>query len=75
MKETTILKVVQKNKNKVWIIERNDADPSVIGEATSCGVPYRAKDLPVGTTFKSVLTIPNKSWDNIQKCFDNYEHN
>jgi hypothetical protein len=59
MKEITILKVVQNKKSKVWIIERNDTDPSVVGEVTSCGVPGRAKDLPLGTTFKCILTIPN----------------
>ena len=58
MKEITILEVQIRNDKRVWVITRNDADKSLIGEVTSSGAPARAMDVPVGTTFKSILTIP-----------------
>lgn len=62
MKEITVLEVqnlaCKKYNRKVWVIIRNDADKSLVGEVTASGTPARAKDLPVGTTFKSILTIP-----------------
>jgi hypothetical protein len=58
-KETTVLKVLIKDGKKVWIITRNDADTSLIGEITASGTPARAKDLPEGSMFESTLTIPS----------------
>jgi hypothetical protein len=58
MKEITILEVQIKNDKRVWVITRNDYDKSLIGEVTCSGTPARANDVPVGTTFKSILTVP-----------------
>ena len=58
MIEKTILEVRIKDNKKVWVITRHDADTSLIGEVTSSGTPARASDLPVGTTFESILMIP-----------------
>lgn len=60
MQQTTILRVTKNNNGRnVWKIERCDCDSSFVGEITICGVPAPAKDLPVGTEYKTVLTIPN----------------
>jgi hypothetical protein len=62
-KLVTILRVEKTDKHivQVWRIVRNDDDPSCVGEVTACGLPARAADLPIGTTYKTVLTIPAPS--------------
>jgi len=60
MKQTTVLEVQERHSKKVWVITRCDADPETHGLVTGCGVPYPAKDVPVGTTFTSVLSIPEE---------------
>jgi len=48
--------VVKKIEDKVvWVITVNDYDTSLIGETTSG--PVRAKDLPIGTTYKTEFNI------------------
>ena len=54
-KEVTVLEVQIRNDKKVWVITRNDADKSLVGEITASGTPARAKDLPVGFVFTSTL--------------------
>ena len=56
MKTITILEV--KGPNKVWAITRCDDNPELVGSPTACGVPCRGKDVPEGTTYKQILTIP-----------------
>ncbi len=58
MIETTILQVV-KRKCKVWVIKENKNNEA-IGFATIYGVPYKAKDLPIGSTFTTILYVPEK---------------
>ena len=60
-KEVTVLEVQIRNDKKVWVITRNDADKSLVGEITASGTPARAKDLPVGSTFESILTVSLKN--------------
>lgn len=52
--------VVEKSGTKQWIIERCDLDPELVGTVASCGLPSRAKDLPIGSTFETKFTIKNK---------------
>jgi hypothetical protein len=57
-KEVTVLEVQIRNNKKVWVITRNDADKSLVGEITASGTPARARYVPTGSTFESILTIP-----------------
>lgn len=60
MQYITELRVTKNDKgNNVWKITRCDEDESNIGEITICGVPARANELPVGSEFRTVFTIPN----------------
>jgi hypothetical protein len=54
----TQLEVQTNNKKKRWIITRCDEDSEVVGTCTACGVPAKAEDMPVGTTFQTILAIP-----------------
>jgi hypothetical protein len=57
MVEVTVLEVIKK-KNKVWVITRCDSQPELVGEVTGSGVPCRAKDAPIGTTYQMITTFP-----------------
>jgi hypothetical protein len=54
----TQLEVQKSGKGKHWIITKCDGDPEAIGKFTICGVPAPASDMPVGTTFQTIWTIP-----------------
>jgi hypothetical protein len=66
MKTITILEVQDRiyghdeKLTKVWSITRCDDQPELVGNVTASGTPCRAKDVPVGTTYKQVLTIPRE---------------
>lgn len=53
----TILTVEKGKKGKVWGITRCDNDPGVVGEITGYGIPRRASDLPLGSTFETIFKI------------------
>lgn len=55
----SICRVEEKSGKKRWVVVRNDYDPDSVGEVTACGLPCRAIDVPVGTTFETVFTIPD----------------
>jgi hypothetical protein len=60
MRYITELRVTKNDKgNNVWKITRCDGDKTVVGQITACGVPERACNLPVGSEFRTVFTIPN----------------
>jgi hypothetical protein len=44
---------------KRWVVIRNDTDPSLVGEKIVCGMPFNAQDVPVGTTYETITTIPD----------------
>ena len=57
----TIIEVQKRTSagnNQVWVVTRCDNDPDVVGTVTGCGLPCRANDVPLGTTFQTILTIP-----------------
>ena len=61
-KEITICKVVKNKKgHKIWRIIRCDCDKSLEGLPAMSGLPVRAVNAPIGTTYKSILTAPSKT--------------
>lgn len=60
MQYITELRVTKNEKGRnVWKIERHDEDPSLVGTVTACGVPARAADLPLGSEYRTIFTVPN----------------
>ncbi len=57
----TECEVQSKNDTQIWIITKNDNDPSTIGLPTASGLPSRAKDLPIGAKYTTILTFPTHS--------------
>lgn len=64
-KYISIIRVIERESKqhgrglvKVWKIIKSDFHPDCVGEVTSCGLPMRARDVPIGTEYKSTLTIP-----------------
>jgi hypothetical protein len=56
MKMITEIEVKLNNKgNKVWIVTKNDYDKDLIDVTTSG--PYHARDMALGTTYKTELNI------------------
>jgi hypothetical protein len=65
----TILKVVvsnEKNK-KVWKVIRNDYDNESVGMITVSGVPCRAEDTDLDSTYETTLTIPEPQDYHVKK--------
>jgi len=44
-------------KQKLWVVVKDDDNHENIGTVASCGLPAKAKDLPVGSTFETILLI------------------
>lgn len=53
----TLCRVEERAGKKRWIVVENDSDPESVGETTACGLP-RAQDMPIGTTYETILTLP-----------------
>jgi hypothetical protein len=60
MKYITIFKVEMNPNNRntqAWVIKRCDSDRDMEGHVTIHGLPCRPFDVPLGTEFKTILTI------------------
>jgi hypothetical protein len=49
--------VVVEAGRKFWKVIRCDIDPDLIGNCAMYGMPFFAKDVPVGTTYKTELVM------------------
>jgi hypothetical protein len=56
----TLCRVEEMNGKKRWVVVHNDSDPDAVGETTACGLPVRATEVSVGTTFETILVIPGE---------------
>jgi hypothetical protein len=53
----TVLEVEQGLRGKVWRVKQCDDDHSAVGEIVACGVPIKASDCRLGSTFETILKI------------------
>lgn len=60
MVQVTVLQVEKGKTQNVWVVKHSDQYPVVVGDITSCGVPCKAKVVPIGTTYTQTLYVPEE---------------
>lgn len=53
-------KVIDRDGTNIWVVETHSEDPDLEGTQVEHGMPYQAKDVPVGTQYSTTLIFPKE---------------